>query len=378
LQTYDLSIFSLIILVFILFNAYKRTDKAFIANKIFITFVSYNIIFIIVDIFSWLFNGAQGQIFYILNTGFNLLLFIIEIFAGYLWVAYVDFQIFQNENRIRKMQIPLLIIFLINAVLSIASVFTGWFFTIDKFNIYHRGQLVFIHAILFYLFIIYSIILIILNRKLISKKYYYVLLFFPLPQIVGSILQIIFYGHSLNINGLALSLLLIYLYIQNRALSTDYLTGAYNRRQLDCYLKQKIRNSNPKKSFSAILIDIDYFKQINDNYGHNVGDEALQNTVNIITNCSDDEALIARYGGDEFYIILDIDDKKLLEVQAHKIKNCFAIFNKNMNKPYHLSVCIGYDVYDYKLKQNIDDFLKHIDLLMYEKKKERDNLLNRS
>ena len=317
----------------------------------------------------------QGQIFYILNTGFNVILYIISILIGYLWIIYVDFQLFQNENRIKKMRTPFIIIFIINAAMSISSIYTGWFFTIDKFNIYHRGSLYLYQGIFCYLFIIYSSILIILNRKMISKKYYYILLFFPLPQLIGSILQIFFYGYSLNTNGLTLSLLLIYFYIQNSALSTDYLTGAYNRRQLDNYLKQKIRNSSEEKSFSAILIDIDHFKQINDNYGHNAGDEALQDTVKIITNCSSDNAFIARYGGDEFYIILNIDDKELLRKKADKIKNSFKIYKENMNRQFHLTVCIGYDVYDYKSNKNIDEFLKHIDLLMYEKKKERDNLL---
>lgn len=82
-----------------------------------------------------------------------------------------------------------------------------------------------------------------------------------------------------------LSLLIVYFYVQNRNLNTDYLTGVYNRRQLDLIIREKIRNCTEEKSFSVILIDLNGFKQINDTFGHNAEVAALQETVKVIRNC---------------------------------------------------------------------------------------------
>lgn len=165
-----------------------------------------------------------------------------------------------------------------------------------------------------------------------------------------------------------LSLLIIYLYIQDQGLTIDYLTGAYNRLHLDNYLNYKIRVSTENKTFSAIIMDLNNFKQINDTYGHVAGDEALKETVKILKGCVNQNDFIARFGGDEFFILLDNDDYKELEYTVKRIKNAVKDYNDNTTLPYKLSFCMGYDVYNINLKADADQFLKHIDFLMYKNK----------
>ena len=88
------------------------------------------------------------------------------------------------------------------------------------------------------------------------------------------------------------------------AARTDQLTGVANRRAFDdelskCY-KQWTKNGTP---FSALLIDVDFFKKFNDTYGHQAGDEVLVGVAGALTEAMRDKDLVARYGGEEFAVI---------------------------------------------------------------------------
>ncbi len=85
----------------------------------------------------------------------------------------------------------------------------------------------------------------------------------------------------------------------------DGLTGLYNRRKLNAVMEREQalveRHSRPS---SIILLDVDYFKQVNDTYGHVVGDSVLKNIAQIMMKLERKEDFSCRYGGDEFVIVL--------------------------------------------------------------------------
>jgi diguanylate cyclase (GGDEF)-like protein len=85
----------------------------------------------------------------------------------------------------------------------------------------------------------------------------------------------------------------------------DALTGLFNRRELHRFLEYEIiKSKRYNHAFSLILMDIDHFKEINDRYGHRVGDEILQQVAQVLLNQTRGCDLPARYGGDEFIIVL--------------------------------------------------------------------------
>src|SRR5690606_18825477 len=124
-----------------------------------------------------------------------------------------------------------------------------------------------------------------------------------------------------------------------------------------------------------ILIDINNFKYINDTYGHDTGDNALVTAAKLLKSCLRTSDFIARYGGDEFCIVLDISSKSDLEALVCRIKNCLEKHNKSGSYSYQLEFSMGYAVYDYQSHKTAAEFLKQIDTLMYEDKQAYKNKL---
>ena len=101
---------------------------------------------------------------------------------------------------------------------------------------------------------------------------------------------------------------------------TDKLTGLYNRSKLDILLKKELKRSQRYENpFGLILIDFDYFKDINDKYGHQAGDNALVEIAQLISEHLRVNDIAVRWGGEEFIIIyLDIQQEELLKL-AHEL-----------------------------------------------------------
>jgi len=103
----------------------------------------------------------------------------------------------------------------------------------------------------------------------------------------------------------------------------DPMTGLLNKRSIVEYTENMIANpSEEKRKHYLILLDIDDFKSINDNYGHQEGDKAIQLVANELKNQVKDQGIIGRFGGDEFYIFTDgIDSEEKLRSMLRNIRN---------------------------------------------------------
>lgn len=106
---------------------------------------------------------------------------------------------------------------------------------------------------------------------------------------------------------------------------TDALTGLFNRRKISVQLKKMQKQS---KAFVLILLDLDYFKQINDTFGHDVGDEVLKRVAQILSLHLSEQDLAGRFGGEEFILILhtknlnqglDIAERYRIEIEKAPI-----------------------------------------------------------
>ena len=104
----------------------------------------------------------------------------------------------------------------------------------------------------------------------------------------------------------------------------DALTNLYNRKYLEEFIDRAvIEHNNNTTSYGVLMADIDYFKMVNDTYGHSVGDEALKIIAKTLQDAIGENDLAVRYGGEEFIVILyDCDDEKLLSI-AQNIRTTF-------------------------------------------------------
>ncbi|WP_063332516.1 GGDEF domain-containing protein [Marinomonas sp. TW1] len=153
---------------------------------------------------------------------------------------------------------------------------------------------------------------------------------------------------------------------------TDSLTKIANRRAFDQKLKIDLAtNQTTQDSLSILLIDIDYFKQYNDTYGHLKGDVALQKVASVIQETLGNHGLVARYGGEEFVAILPSHDIEAAKERAQQTIQAIAAANIEHKKSQvadHLSISLGLVTQSQGQTDNSDTLMKQADQALYQSK----------
>jgi len=362
--------YSILILFVMYFHSSKNPYKMSLQHRLYMNLLKLTVIMLITDTLGR-FDGNLYAIYPLLNKVGNFVVFALQPIIPVTWVMYAHFNIFQDEERTLMLRKPLAFIVLANFILVIANQVTGWYYTIDATNIYYRGPYYFVSVFWTISLVIVAFIMILKNRDKVEKRHYNSLLFFAIPPVISIFLQIHIYGISFMLNAIVLSLLIILLNIQNQSMYTDYLTGVYNRKWLDFAINNRISRSNARASFAAILIDLDDFKSINDTYGHDVGDKVLQDITKVLKNCLGFEALLARYGGDEFYILINSGDAKVVQETIEQLRGCMKTYNETNEQGFNISISVGSIVYDPTSNWSVSDFQKKVDELLYLNKRNK-------
>ncbi len=155
----------------------------------------------------------------------------------------------------------------------------------------------------------------------------------------------------------------------------DALTGFYNRRQLEERTKQEIASARRQKtSLCAIMTDIDFFKKVNDTYGHTVGDLVLKTVSKIMRSQLREYDIAGRYGGEEFVILLPFTKIEEAKMVAERLRK--SIENKNIDitkinpdaqeKEIHVTISSG--IYQLKDNDKENDLIQNADKALYEAK----------
>ena len=152
----------------------------------------------------------------------------------------------------------------------------------------------------------------------------------------AAFLSILYYSTGIIIVGFFLKILLDNdFHVLSRYAIRDGLTGLYTHRYFYEQLKLRIDN-NPADLVSLIMIDLNEFKRLNDELGHLEGDWVLKRVAAAIQTTVRDTDLVARYGGDEFAIILPGVGRQLCAVKTEHIRRAI------INLGYFSDVAIGY------------------------------------
>lgn len=153
----------------------------------------------------------------------------------------------------------------------------------------------------------------------------------------------------------------------------DHLTGIYNRRGLDNAFKREIsRAQRSQELFCFVLLDIDNFKQLNDTYGHQVGDDALVFLVDAIKESTRSEDIVSRYGGEEFALLLpNTMLEEAISISSRILRNLTKKFFLHRNNRLLITFSAG--VAQYQLEESQESIIKRADEAMYRAKKSGKN-----
>jgi diguanylate cyclase (GGDEF)-like protein len=190
------------------------------------------------------------------------------------------------------------------------------------------------------------------------------LLSFYFIPIVGSIVSLLYTGMPGTWTCAAVSLVLLYINDQDREIVRDGLTGLNNRKTLDGVFSEYEKAGEPLYLF---MMDLDRFKQINDTYGHPVGDQALVAAANLLSaSMIERKGILVRYGGDEFLIMGFFENDADAEGFKRAILQRFDDYRREHNPHYWFSMSIGYS--RYVPGQTLEDLIEQADHALYQEK----------
>lgn len=367
----------LIMLLFIS-NASRRHTKILLAERYFLEMSLATAILLISDIIWPLVNGVKLPGFRLLNIIINLVYMVLTGFIGFLWIVYVDFKVRRrldssHYKRVTMFSIPMLVLL----VLTLTSPKTHILFYIDENNCYRRGKLMWIRICVMILYVLWAAVLTLVGIKRQKTKQkkdemraLLQFIFFPL---IGIFMQLFYLNLPFTAVGISLSVLLVFINVQNKQISIDALTGINNRRQLTLYVDSELSALSKKGELYYLIMDVDKFKSINDTYGHLEGDNALIKIASLLNSlCEKQNDFVARYGGDEFVIVCRRRNEFEVEALKNEILKTVSQMNEQGELPYKLSLSVGSAKFD--TSKSNDEIFAEADKKLYSIKSERTNV----
>lgn len=289
-------------------------------------------------------------------------LFLGNVMIGYLWAKFIMVHMNIPFSDIRRNIYRT--IGLISIVLLVINIFYPLVFSVSDGR-YQRGFAYIIFLLFAAFYILDSLYLYVKRVKKNGSLKLFPVHIFLIPVILGVVIQAFFVEIAITWTSIAISVAGIMTALKNEIIFTDCLTGLYNRVYLEFLHK---RACNKKDCWvSGIMIDLNGFKQINDNYGHAEGDLALCIVADLLLKSFSEYGVVTRYAGDEFVIMLNTTDDQLIQKIIKSAKKNFVTENEKNDKPYQLSASMGYAITNLS-NETIDDFMNRIDEQMYQDK----------
>ena len=310
---------------------------------------------------SFLVDGHSSFSCKIISWISNMCIYFINPTFAMLWLLFTDYHLHRKIKRLITVYRPHLILLAVCWLVILGNIFGEYLFTISDKNVYSRQPAAYVFFSVSVIFVINSAVEVYRYRRCHSVEIFFPVWIFLSLFFAGIILQGLLYGVSVIWCATAIGLSTLYMSMQNQLAYRDGLTGVYNRQYLDYIL-------HTWNGRSGIMIDIDYFKDINDRFGHSQGDEALRNAAHFMREAAPDDSVLIRFAGDEFILLLMTDQEEdILKVEA-QIREAAVSFNKNAGRPYQIRLSMGHAVFH---QQTSDSFLEAIDHAMYLNKQQR-------
>lgn len=316
---------------------------------------------------SFLLDGVEGLLVCVLQYTINGYLFLASCGVGLIWVLYVDYMIYRSRKHLRKLLFLFAPPFLVIAGMIVCDLFgAGLIFSITPENVYLRGSYNIMPYLVMFFYYFSSFILAIRAVRKSEHPEFFPIYYFVLPCGVGIFVQGLRYGLATGWFSVSIALMSIRIQLQNRNTYVDELSGLFNRKYYLFYTNN-LRKSQKKKLISGIMLDVNHFKSINDQFGHTVGDDAIRSVGWILSEVATEHSVAFHLSGDEFVIVSvgagEQESQALMELIRQRVEQ----YNATAGKPFQLSLAMGCTVCE-AAELDSDAFLHGMDMRMYEAK----------
>lgn len=372
LETYDLHVFTIILLIFIIGISRTKGDRFDYKNKLLTSIFLLSILLLVLEILSNAIDGVSGGFAKSTNYVSNgLMLVMTPVLISHI-ASYLDFSIFESRSRLAKRWYytqPFIIMF----ILVVANMFYPVLYDISDENVFSKGPLHLVLFISILIIYVYLMIGVIKNREHIKTNVVFgALIFFLFPSIV-EIIDLFVGNMMFTFVSISFSSIFIYLTVETVNNYTDVLTGLYTKAKATSHMKIELKKGN---EFALILLDMDRFKIINDEMGHVVGDLVLVDFGKKLHTAFSKDSLVARYGGDEFIIVTKVIDKKIIDDRLLDVSEKI----QNSKHDYSTLMSFSYGIAFSDEIKDVDELeiVKEADKKMFEFKRDKNRLQRRS
>ncbi|WP_312202916.1 GGDEF domain-containing protein [Anaerospora hongkongensis] len=369
----QLNVFMVLLLLSIAVHACFKLNKKEETHRLFFTLICLTILILILEIFSVVLNSTEYIAFNALQKVVNTLGFTLTPLVPIIATLYV----YKRTKKYKKIPVEkliwLLVPLLINSILSLGSYYFNWLFMITDENLYIRGPLFIVSPMISYFYYTLHILVLYHNHKNVSKEELIVISSLSLIPAMLSVFQLYYFIYLTIWNSVGIAVVINYIFIMHEQAKRDPLTGLGNRMAYDEYLGILSRRSNIV--LSVVNIDLDGFKSINDIFGHQEGDKVLQFFARQLEMVFGEVGVAIRCGGDEFILFLNEKSRERVETYIKTLNDNIATYNDSNEMAYSIQFSCGIAVFDDSYN-NIYEFIRYSDKLMYEEKQKKACLQN--
>jgi diguanylate cyclase (GGDEF)-like protein len=356
----QMNIISAAVLLFFMIYSYNVFDKKLKINRLYFVSLTLNTLLILLEVISAFLIGDYSSPIRILSLITKVLIVAIAPYLSYIFFKLIcnyfpkPFKIATSTKYIIR------ILIMVNAISAVFLPFSLKAISPIKITEYT------VPLLLSFIFAAYSAFIILKNKKMIIKFEFVGIISIVIIASILILIQFLVNATSFIWCSNSIVLIFMFVIIQQRELYRDSLTGARNRvvlkKCIDAYKKK------PNGNLAGIMIDLDYFKSINDSYGHSEGDYALKAFVRILQIAYSDHGVVIRMGGDEFLVLINNASSIEVNEMIRKMSKMIDSFNIKSEKPYHIRYSYSSGMYNDK-NISIEQFIHDLDMKMYQNKK---------
>lgn len=260
----------------------------------------------------------------------NTIYFITTPLMGFVYSLYLIVNLYEDDEFPKKLFCCMFVPALLYVLLVCINPWTHGIYSISLDQGYQQGPLILVTYLIFYLYCFIGILMVVIKGRKLEKTVRAILFYFPL--IAGLVIIAQLFAPSIILSGSAatIALLMIYLYMQNKQISIDYLTNLPNRQE---FLNVLEICTKKRTQTTVLIVSLRDFKRINDVYGQHAGNKFLITLSEYLTKefkLSNQQ--LFRYSGDEFAILLE-------HYTEDEVRIITTTIQQRMLSPWDVDVC---------------------------------------